>query len=123
MPNKHYADVQMIKTTDLEGRLVIDSKSVQTTFDKDGTLTFNENNGVLTWNSGDITHCNFTSDDFMIMFDAESCILTLTTGDKNIYYNLEDLKKMINEKGLTLEEMNKILYEKETNENAENKED
>ena len=94
MPKKHYADVQMIKTTDLEGRLVIDSKSVQTTFDKDGTLTFNEDNGVLTWNSGDITHCNF-----------------------------EDLKKMIKEKGLTLEEMNKILYEKETNENAENKED
>ena len=105
-------NVPMTKTTDLEDRLVIDSLGIQSTFDNDGTLTFNSNNGVLTWNSGDITHLNFTSDDFMIMFDGETGIITMTAGDKNIYYQIDDLKKQILEKGFTLEEMEKILEEK-----------
>ena len=112
---KHHAriNVPMIKTTDDEDRFVIDSRGVQTTFDMDGTLTSNNNNGVLTWNSGDITHLNFTGDDFMIMFDAESRILTLTAGDKNIYYTLDTLKELIQEKGMTIEEMEKLVAEEE----------
>ena len=117
MPRKKYAriNVPMQKTRDMEDRFVVDSLGIQSTFDPQGTLTFNGNNGVLTWNSGDITHLNFTSDDFMIMFDAESGLLTLTAGEKNIYYNLEDLKKMIQEKGLTIEEMDKILAAEKQN--------
>jgi len=105
-------NVPMTKTTDLEDRLVIDSLGIQSTFDPEGTLTFNGTNGVLTWNSGDITHLNFTSDDFMIMFDSETGIITMTAGDKNIYYQIDDLKKQIQEKGYTVEEMEKILEEK-----------
>lgn len=105
-------NVPMIKTTDDEDRLVIDSLGIQSTFDPEGTLTFNRTNGVLTWNSGDITHLNFTSDDFMIMFDGETGIITMTAGDKNIYYQIDDLKKQILEKGFSLEEMEKILEEK-----------
>lgn len=105
-------NVPMTKTTDLEDRLVIDSLGIQSTFDPEGTLTFNGTNGVLTWNSGDITHLNFTSDDFMIMFDGETGIITMTAGDKNIYYQIDDLKKQIQEKGYTVEEMEKILEEK-----------
>ena len=119
-------NVPMIKTTDDEGRLIIDSRSIQSTFDNDGTLTFNSNNGVLTWNSGDITHLNFTSDDFMIMFDGETGIITMTAGDKNIYYQIDDLKKQILEKGFTQEEMEQILAEMEnnnTNTEKETKED
>ena len=121
MPRKRYSkvNVPMIKTEDAEGRLVIESRSIQTTFDNDGTLTFNANNGILTWNSGDLTHLNFTSDDnFMIMFDAESGLITMTFGDKNIFYNLEDLKKQIQEIGYTTEELEKILNKKETNEDG-----
>ena len=119
MGNKKHAriNVPMIKTTDDEDRLVIDSRGVQSTFDMDGTLTSNNNNGVLTWNSGDITHLNFTGDDFMIMFDAESRILTLTAGDKNIYYTLDTLKELIQEKGMTIEEMEKLVAEEEHKEN------
>lgn len=105
-------NVPMTKTTDLEDRLVIDSLGIQSTFDPEGTLTFNGTNGTLTWNSGDITHLNFTSDDFMIMFDGETGIITMTAGDKNIYYQIDDLKKQILEKGFSLEEMEKILEEK-----------
>ena len=113
-------NVPMTKTTDLEDRLVIDSLGIQSTFDPEGTLTFNGTNGVLTWNSGDITHLNFTSDDFMIMFDGETGIITMTAGDKNIYYHIDDLKKQIQEKGFTLEEMEKILEEQneETSSNS-----
>lgn len=106
-------NVPMTKTTDLEDRLVIDSLGIQSTFDPEGTLTFNGTNGVLTWNSGDITHLNFTSDDFMIMFDGETGIITMTAGDKNIYYHIDDLKKQIQEKGFTVEEMEKILEEED----------
>lgn len=121
MPRKKYSkiNVPMNKTTDLEGRLVIDSRGVQSTFDPDGTLTFNGNNGILTWNSGDITHLNFTSDDFSIMYDAESNLLTLTAGDKNIYYQLDTLKELIQEKGYTIEEMEKILEESESSDSHE----
>lgn len=121
MPRKHHSpiNVPMNKTTDPEGRLVIDSRGVQTTFDPDGTLSFNVNNGILTWNSGDITHLNFTSDDFSIMYDAESNLLTLTAGDKNIYYQLDTLKELIQEKGYTIEEMEKILEEKNDTEHNE----
>lgn len=105
-------NIPMTKTTDLENRLVIDSLGIQSTFDPEGTLTFNGTNGVLTWNSGDITHLNFTSDNFMIMFDGETGLITITTGDKNIYYQIDDLKKQILEKGFTVEEMEKILEEK-----------
>lgn len=118
MPRKRHSqtNVPMVKTEDAEGRLVIESRSIQTTFDNEGTLTFNGNNGILTWNSGDLTHLNFTSDDnFMIMFDAESGLITMTFGDKNIFYNLEDLKKQIQEIGYTTEELEKILNKKETN--------
>lgn len=117
MSKKKYSriNVPMTKTTDAEGRLVIDSKSIQSTFDPDGTLTFNCNSGVLTWNSGDITHLNFTSDDFMIMFDAETGLLTMSSGDKHIYYIIDDLKKQIQEKGFTEEELNKMLIELENN--------
>lgn len=118
MPRKRRSQVNvpMVKTEDAEGRLVIESRSIQTTFDNEGTLTFNGNNGILTWNSGDLTHLNFTSDDnFMIMFDAESGLITMTFGDKNIFYNLEDLKKQIQEIGYTTEELEKILNKKETN--------
>jgi len=118
MPRKRHSQVNvpMVKTEDAEGRLVIESRSIQTTFDNEGTLTFNGNNGILTWNSGDLTHLNFTSDDnFMIMFDAESGLITMTFGDKNIFYNLEDLKKQIQEIGYTTEELEKILNKKETN--------
>lgn len=115
MPRKRHSQVNvpMVKTEDAEGRLVIESRSIQSTFDNDGTLTFNGNNGILTWNSGDLTHLNFTSDEnFMIMFDAESGLITMTFGDKNIFYNLEDLKKQIQEIGYTTEELEKILEEK-----------
>ena len=118
MPRKRHSQVNvpMVKTEDAEGRLVIESRSIQTTFDNEGTLTFNGNNGILTWNSGDLTHLNFTSDEnFMIMFDAESGLITMTFGDKNIFYNLEDLKKQIQEIGYTTEELEKILNKKETN--------
>ena len=118
MPRKRRSQVNvpMVKTEDAEGRLVIESRSIQTTFDNEGTLTFNGNNGILAWNSGDLTHLNFTSDDnFMIMFDAESGLITMTFGDKNIFYNLEDLKKQIQEIGYTTEELEKILNKKETN--------
>lgn len=118
MPRKRRSQVNVpiVKTEDAEGRLVIESRSIQTTFDNEGTLTFNGNNGILTWNSGDLTHLNFTSDDnFMIMFDAESGLITMTFGDKNIFYNLEDLKKQIQEIGYTTEELEKILNKKETN--------
>ena len=125
MPKKHHSpiNVPMIKTTDDEGRLVIDSKSIQSTFDPDGTLTFNNNNGILTWNSGDLTHLNFTSDDFMIMFDGETGLLTMTAGDKHIYYIIDDLKKQIQEKGFTEEELNKMLIELENNNKKRDKKD
>lgn len=115
MPRKKYAriNVPMIKTHDMEDRYVVESLSIQSTFDPQGTLTFNQNNGILTWNSGDITHLNFTSDDFMIMFDAETGLLTLSAGDKSIFYNLEDLKKQITEKGYTVEEMEAELKKRE----------
>lgn len=118
MPRKKYLriNVPMVKTHDAEDRYVVDSLGIQSTFDPQGTLTFNSSNGILTWNSGDLTHLNFTCDDFMIMFDAETGLLTLTAGDKNIFYNLEDLKKQITEKGYTMEEMDKILKEKEEEE-------
>lgn len=112
----------MIKTTDMEGRIVIDSRSIETTFDNDGTLTLNKNNGILTWNAGDITHLNFTSDNFMIMFDAESNIITLTSGEKNIYYDLNNLKQMIQDQGLTIEEMEKILNAKGDTQNGQTEE-
>ena len=117
MGKKHHSSVNvpMIKTTDPEGHLVIDSRSIETTFDDEGTLTFNKNNGVLAWNCGDVTHLNFTSNDFMIIFDAESNILTLTSGEKNIYYDLDKLKEIINEQGLTIQDMDKILAEEEKN--------
>lgn len=116
MAKKHYPriNVKMIKTYDDEDRYVVDSLGIQSTFDPDGTLTFNGNNGVLTWNSGDITHLNFTSDNFMIMFDAESRLLTLTARDKNIYYQLDDLMTQIQEKGYTVEEMENLLKESES---------
>ena len=125
MSKKHHSsiNVPMTKTTDAEGRLVIDSKSIQSTFDPDGTLTFNCNSGVLTWNSGDITHLNFTSDDFMIMFDAETGLITMSAGDKHIYYIIDDLKKQIQEKGFTEEELNKMLIELENNARKEMEED
>ena len=115
MPKKKHAsiNVPMIKTTDAEDRLVIDSLGIQSTFDPDGTLTFNGTNGVLTWNSGDVTHLNFTIDNFAIMFDAESRLITMTAGEKNIFYQLDDLIKQILEKGYTIEEMEKILAETE----------
>jgi len=126
MPRKKHSslNVPMIKTTDAEGRLVIDSKSIETTFDPDGTLTFNKNNGVLAWNCGDITHLNFLSDSFMIMFDAESGVITLTAEDKNIYYSIDKLREKVLTEGVTIEQMEAILeqQEKETNKNAENKE-
>lgn len=112
-------NVPMIKTTDDEDRLVIDSLGIQSTFDPEGTLTFNGTNGVLTWNSGDITHLNFTSDDFMIMFDGETGLITITAGDKNIYYQIDDLKKQIQEKGYTLEQMDKILEKSESSNSHE----
>ena len=115
MSNKKHSkvNVPMIKTEDAEGRLVIDSRGIQSTFDNEGTLTFNGNNGVLTWNSGDLTHLNFTSNDnFMIMFDAESGLLTLTFNGKNIFYNLDDLGKEIEKIGYTAEQLEKILEEK-----------
>ena len=115
-------NVPMIKTTDMEGRIVIDSRSIETTFDNDGTLTLNKNNGILTWNAGDITHLNFTSDNFMIMFDAESNIITLTSGEKNIYYDLNNLKQMIQDQGLTIEEMEKILNAKGDTQNGQTEE-
>lgn len=127
MPRKKHSslNVPMIKTTDAEGRLVIDSKSIESTFDPDGTLTLNKNNGVLTWNCGDLTHLNFTSDNFMIMFDAESGVITLTAEDKNIYYSIDKLREKVLTEGVTIEQMEAILeqQEKETNKNAENKED
>lgn len=120
MKKKHARiNVPMTKTTDMEDRLVIDSLGIQSTFDPDGTLTFNGNNGIITWNSGDVTHLNFASDDFMIMYDAETRLITMTAGEKNIYYQLDDLMKQIMEKGYTIEEMDKILAEKE----KENKND
>ena len=119
MSKKKYSrvNVPMVKTIDPEDRMVIDSMSIETTFDPEGTLTFNKNNGVLTWNSGDITHLNFTGEDFMILFDAESGLLTLTAGDKNIYYELTSLKEQILEKGLTVEEMEKLIAEEENKNN------
>lgn len=126
MPRKKHSslNVPMIKTTDAEGRLVIDSKSIESTFDPDGTLTLNKNNGVLTWNCGDLTHLNFLSDSFMIMFDAESGVVTLTAEDKNIYYSIDKLREKVLTEGVTIEQMEAILeqQEKETNKNAENKE-
>ena len=111
MPRKKHSkvNVPMIKTEDAEGHLLIMSKGNQTSFEEEGTLTSNNNNGVITWNCGDITHLNFIDEDFMFMYDAESNVITLTSGDKNIYYNLDDLKKLIEEKGLTIEEMDAIL--------------
>ena len=106
MSKKKHAriNVPMYKTTDMDDRLVIDSLGIQSTFDPDGTLT-----------SGDVTHLNFSSDEFMIMFDAESNLLTLTSKDKNIYYNLDDLKKQIESIGKTTEEMEELLKEQENN--------
>lgn len=117
MSKKKHAriNVPMYKTTDMDDRLVIDSLGIQSTFDPEGTLTFNGHNGVITWNSGDVTHLNFSSDEFMIMFDAESNLLTLTSKDKNIYYNLDDLKKQIESIGKTTEEMEELLKEQENN--------
>lgn len=117
MSKKKHAriNVPMQKTTDMDDRLVIDSLGIQSTFDPEGTLTFNGHNGVITWNSGDVTHLNFSSDEFMIMFDAESNLLTLTSKDKNIYYNLDDLKKQIESIGKTTEEMEELLKEQENN--------
>ena len=42
MSNKKHSkvNVPMIKTEDAEGRLVIDSRSIQSTFDNEGTLVF-----------------------------------------------------------------------------------
>ena len=121
MPRKHHSmhNVPMTKTLDPEGRTTIDSRGVQTTFDEDGTLTFNMNNGILVWNSGDITHMNFTSNDFMIIFDAESNILTLTSKDKNICYDLDKLKAEIEAKGLTTDEMDAALEQLNNTENKE----
>ena len=114
MPRKKHSNVNvpMIKTEDNEGHLLIMSRGNQTTFEEEGTLTSNTNNGVITWNCGDITHLNFTDEDFMFMYDVESNIITLTSGEKNIYYNLDQLKKLIEEKGLTIEEMDAILTNK-----------
>ena len=114
--------LEYIRTTDMEGRTVIDYHSVDTTLDPEGVLTFNKNNSILTFNSGDITHLNFTNYDFMIMFDAESEILTLTSGDKNVYYNISTLKDLIKEQGLTQEETEKILDEKGDESNGQTEE-
>lgn len=121
MPRKKYEriNVPMIKTRDPEDRFVVDSLGIQSTFDPQGTLTFNGNNGILTWNSGDITHVNFTSDDFTIMFDAESGIIIMTAGEKNIYYNIDALKELIQKQGYTIEEMEKILAEEKGDEKDE----
>lgn len=121
MPRKKYEriNVPMVKTRDPEDRFVVDSLGIQSTFDPQGTLTFNGNNGILTWNSGDITHVNFTSDDFTIMFDAESGIIIMTAGEKNIYYNIDALKELIQKQGYTIEEMEKILAEEKGDEKDE----
>ena len=118
-------NVPMVKTYDQDDRYLIDSLGVQSTFDPEGTLTFNGNNGVLTWNSGSVTNINIVDEDFLLLYDVETGLLTLTTGDKNIWYSIEDLKKLIMERGLTIEEMEAQLAEQEQNNegaNAKNEE-
>jgi len=121
MPRKHYAmtNIPMVKTKDPEGHLVIESKAVTSTFLEEGTLTFNNNNGLITWNSGDITHINFGEPDFMIMYDAETNLLSLTHGERSLYYQISDLINMVDKSGVTEEELEKILAEKETNDGRE----
>lgn len=111
--SKQYADVKMFKTTDNEGHLLIESNSIETTFCEVGTLTSNNNNGIVTWNSGDITHLNFTSDDFQLMYDAESNIITMTYGDLNIWLELTGLIQIIKNTGQTIEEMEEELKKRE----------
>ena len=117
---KRRANVPMIKTTDPEGHYVVESIGNTTSFHEEGTLTFNGNNGILTWNSGDITHLNFTQENFAIMYDAESEVLTLTADDKNIFYDIKALIDIIKEKGITVEEAeadaNKEIEEEKENE-------
>lgn len=123
MPRKHYANsnVPMIKTKDLEGHLVIESKSVTSTFLEEGTMCYNSINNVITWNSGDITHLNFGDPDLMIMYDAETELLTFTHGEKNLYFSLNDMIELIKKNGLTEEELTELLEktEKETNDGRE----
>lgn len=118
MPRKHYANsnIPMVKTKDPEGHLIIESKAVTSTFLEEGTMTFNNVNGVITWNSGDITHLNFGDPDVMIMYDAETGLLTFTHEEKSLYFSLENIVEMIKENGLTEEELTKMLnnLEKET---------
>lgn len=123
MPRKHYANsnIPMIKTKDPEGHLVIESKSVTSTFLEEGTMTYNSVNNIITWNSGDITHLNFGDPDLMVMYDAETALLTFTYGEKNLYFTVNDLVEIIKENGLTEEELTKLLEnaEKETNDGRE----
>ena len=109
-------DIPIEQSVDDEGHMLISSRGIESTFHEEGTLTFNKNNNILTWNAGDITHLNFLSKDFMIMYDIESNILTLTSDDKNILYELDQLKELIEEHGLTVEEMEKEIKEKEQTE-------
>lgn len=112
-------NVPLVKTYDDEDRYLIDSLGIQSTFDPEGTLTFNGNNGVLTWNSGDITNINITGEDFLFLYNAETGLITLTVSDKNIWFDLQELKKMILEKGMTIEEMEaKLAKQGQNNEGA-----
>ena len=125
MSKKKHAriNIPMIKTYDTEDRFVIDSLGIESTFDPDGTLTYNKNNGVLTWNSGDITHLNFENNELMILYNPESRLITISAGEKNIFYQLDDLIKQIQEKGLTIEEMEKLEEELKAEKEKETKDD
>lgn len=109
MGSKHYADVKIFKSTDPQGHLEIESNSVITTFYETGTLSANNNNGVMCWSSGDITHLNFDNK-FSIMYDAENETLTFSDDtDKNLWYKLEDLIALVKETGHTIEEMKAVI--------------
>ena len=119
---KHYANVPIVKSTDDEGHLEMYSKGNNVTFLEDGTMVHNTNNDILTWNCGSVTHLNFMSHKLMIMFDFETNLLTITDceSDKNIWYDIDTLRNLIAEDGLTVEGMEMLLAAEEKAEENKN---
>ena len=125
MSRKRYADVTLFKTTDPEGHFVIDSKGVSTTFYEEGTMTFNSSNGVIVWSSGDITHINMPERNIMMLYDAETDLITITHGDegeeKNLWIRLTDLIAKVITTGISVDELAEVLEkEKEKIRNGRN---
>lgn len=119
MSKKKYANTTVEKSTDNEGNFLVNTAGCTATFHKEGVMVSNDNNGVITWNSGDITHINVTDHELCMMYDAETGLITLTDNetDKNIWINIEWLKDIIHKDGMLIDEAEDLLRkEKEEDE-------